>query len=192
MDAQDDIREDIWDGDSLSTFLDDAKAAEAVAERRRERRLAQLSAEEADLRSTFRFLSQAGHEVTLHTTTGRQYAGQIVGVARDAVELNTVETGRVLVRLPAVAWITSQPGRRAPSARHERSAAAEELPRLLDILATDAADRPRVRVFCGNAVLTGDLRSVGQDVIHLELDGAGQQSIINLEAVSELVIVTGV
>ena len=140
-------------------------------------------------------LAEGPEELTIRMASGRLLRGWVHLVALDAVALRTA-AGLSLLRLDAIAWV-----RRVPDSRPDTPAAGPTHPRratvgstrshsattepagdrpaarpvsFVALVAGLAADRPRVSlaVTGENTLLTGELRSVGLDVVTVRLDGA--------------------
>ena len=175
----------------LGRWRGEQEAAEAARSRTRERWLRQQAAEAARLSSVALDLAERGAVVTLTTTTGSTHAATVVGVAREFVVLRSSGGRLTFVRWSCVAAIRLPAGERAGEADADRDAPLDV--RLAHALAGLVADRPRVRVLtvgCADA-WTGELRSVGRDVITLRLDGAGPGGdavYLALDAVAEVTV----
>ena len=181
-----------WDGD-LTRLISSVRADDARGSRRRERSLRAAASAEATMGGVLLDLAEAREELTIRMTSGRLLRGWVDLVALDAVALRTA-AGLSLLRLDAITWV-----RRVPDSRLDAPAAGPMRPHpatigsthsnttepagdrpaarpvsFVALLAGLAADRPRVSlaVTGENSLLTGELRSVGVDVVTVRLDGA--------------------
>ena len=158
----------------LARWSGDRAADEAAAARSRERWLRQQAAEDARFAGVLVDLAERALPVTVATTAGPVVRGRLAAVASDFVAVVPSGEGAggraTLVQLGAVAWVRPEPGRRGGEAAAERAAPGQGT--LAAALARLADDRPRVTVTtAGGAALTGELRSVGADVVTLRMDG---------------------
>jgi hypothetical protein len=178
--------------DPLLDFVDEARAAEHLEARQRERRLLQQAEEEASLAGTLLDLAERGTAVTVRTETGRAHRGLITTVAHDFVALRTDGGTDLLVRLAAVVVVRPHAGERQPAATGDRPAPSDA--RLVEVLAELAPDRTRVGITCRGVAerLAGELRAVGLDVVTLRLDGdPGQLCYVQAQSVLEVFFTSG-
>lgn len=152
--------------DPLLELLDDARAADAGARRDRERNLRRQAEEDASLVGTLVDLAERGGPVTVRTTTGRAHTGRLLALGADFVVVRTDHGADVFVTLGAVAAVRAGRGDAATGDRPTPSAT-----RLLDVLATAAAEHPRVSLLVAGETVAGELRAVGSDVVTVLLDG---------------------
>ena len=163
----------------LEAWAAEARAREAAESRVRERWLRTQAEEGAGFTGVLSGLVERGGTVTLMTIGGRALAGRLTAVGADFVALTLPGGRRTLVTLNALAWVQAAPGtRRAGDAAlgdRELDEDATAAAALVDVLAQAAANRPRVAVQTAGAGITGELRSVGVDVLALQLATAGDQ-----------------
>lgn len=178
--------------DPFQHLLDDARADEAARSRSVERWQRQRAVEGATFAGVLLDLGEGGGVVTVTTEAGSDHRGRIAGVARDFVEVRTGAGRTVYVRLEALAVLRpgGHAGHGAASAErvgHHDRTLGEQLGRL-------AADRPRVTLVAtaDREPLTGELRSVGDDVITLRLDGPSRDvAYVRVASVTEVVVRDG-
>jgi hypothetical protein len=178
---------------ALERFVADARSDLAARARGRQRWLGVQAAEETSLVGVVWDLAERAASASVTTTAGRQHHGRVSGAGVDFVCLRPAGDGLVLLPLHAVAAIRPEPGAVVAGDR-----SVDEIPDATDLrstLAELAADRPRIStVAIGSGdVVTGELRSVGLDVIVVAM---GQQSrdvaYLRLSSLAELsVIVSG-
>lgn len=162
-------------------LLDEGRADELVAARARERALARMVHEGAQLAGTLVDLAESGSTVVVRTESGRSHHGAIIEVGSDYCKLRADSGAQPLVRLSAVVSVRPHAGERQPPATSDRAPARDH--RLVEALGWVVEDRPRVMlVVRGGEVLAGQLRSVGSDVVTLRLDGEGGQGCYVAEA----------
>jgi hypothetical protein len=152
-----------FDGD-LVRLVADARAADAARSRSRERNLRTSALTEATLAGVLLDLAERGDRVSVRTEFGRTLSGHVTLVAQDGVVLEgTLGTsylrfdGIATVRCPASRLLVEPSGDRRPP----RSAT------LAALLADLAPERPRVAIAVTGerALLSGELRAVGSDVV---------------------------
>jgi hypothetical protein len=167
-----------------------ARAREATDARSRERSLRRQAAEEATLAGHLMDLAEAGSTVILRTTTGRRHHGAVVAVGYDFVSVSSPTGRTVYVAIDAVAVV--QPtarARRSPEALGSARPVTTELT-LAEALREAAADRPRAQLRLRGGpedALTGELRSVGLDVLGIVTDGdPTAPAYVRLASVSEI------
>ena len=158
--------------DPLVGLTDDARVADAIAQRAGQRDLTARATELATLVGTLRDLAERQAGVGVTTTSGRTYRGSLVAVAADHLVLATPARQRAFVRLDRVAVVRPDPDGRVPVAQGEREHAQDLL--LLERCARWVVDRPAVAVAVagGSDLLRGRLLAVADDVLSLALDGS--------------------
>ena len=176
----------------LSRWTGDQIVDEATRSRTRERWLRQQQHEGATFGGLVLDLVELGAEVTVRTTSGRTHAGGLSGAGPDFIVVRTRGGAPTFIALSAVAFLRPPPGHRLAEAASDR-----ELPggaSLTEVVITLAVDRPRVQVVTAGAddVITGDLRSVGTDVVTIRLDGDGATGsgnlYVRLDTITELTL----
>lgn len=173
-------------GSGLSPFEEierwaaEARARDAVDARVRERWLRRQAEEEATFAGLLVDLAERQVGVVVTTTANRRHAGVVEAVGADFVALHGPAGRTAIVALASVASVasvaslgTGGPGdgrRRALTGRDDRASRSLTVS-LADVLAHAAANYPRVQVHAGTAIVVGELRTVGADVISVHTDG---------------------
>jgi len=172
----------------LARLVGDEQAGEAARSRARERWLRQQATAEATLVGLLVDLAEEGADVTVRTTSGRAHQGPIVAVGRDFVIVG-VSRGHVCITLDALATARRRPGRHRSETTGDRPAPRSLT--LADHLAALAPEAPRVSLAAAGepVLLTGELRSVGRDVMTVRLDGEPPvTAYVALRSVSEVLV----
>ena len=168
----------------LARWAGDRRADDEARSRSEEAWLRRQADEEARFTGVALDLAEQGANVTVRTTAGRRHHGAVLAVADDFLVLHA-GTGRpVFLPYRAIAVVRSS-GTAAGATR-----VAPLGTRLVHALAGIAADRPRVLVVVeGDESITGELRSVGRDVLALRIDG-GEPALahIRIDAVNEVTL----
>ena len=165
------------DFDDVDAWAADARARDAAESRVRERWLRTQAEEGAQFTAVLAGLAEQGGPVTVMTAAGRPRSGRIAAVGDDFVALVLPGGRRTLIALDAVDWVQPAPApgrRRAETGLGDRDDLADDEPTpaaLVDVLAQAVAHRPRVAIEAAGATLTGELRSVGLDLLALETGG---------------------
>jgi len=160
----------------LAVLIGDAHAVAATEARIRERHLRDAAAGDATLLGVLLDVAERRQPVSLRSRSGRTVQGWVVVVASDAV---VVEGGGGLLtylRVASLATVRPATGPLAPKSGRSDEAGNRRPPRATSfaaLIADLAADRPRVAldVEGEGGLLTGELRSVGVDLLRLRLDG---------------------
>ena len=171
--------------DHLERWAAEARAREAAEARVRERWLRTQAEEGARLGLVLAGLAERRAEVVVTTIGGRTVPGRLTGVGQDFVAVE--RAGVTLVALHAVAWLRESPGhapRSSPATGPDEELDADGAEdrglgregvgpgaSLAGVLAQAVAHRPRVTVVTDAASLTGELRTVGLDVLVLRTPG---------------------
>lgn len=151
----------------LDRWVAEARVDEAALQRARERWLRDVAEQEATFSGVLTELAErrAGVTVGMH---GRRHHGVIVAIGVDFVALRGSTGGDVLLALHEIGMVRITGS--ASDVVGDRMVSTEL--RLSDVLAELAVDRDRVRlVTSAGDVVSGSLRSVGQDVIVVRTDG---------------------
>jgi hypothetical protein len=166
--------------DDLERWAAEARAREAAEARVRERWLRTQAEEGSRLGLVLAGMAERRAEVVVTTVGGRAVTGRLTAVGEDFVAVAPPSGRTTLVALPAVAWVREAPGDRRRSApavgpdegldttSDEGLLAAASL---ASVLARAVANRPRIAVQAEGAALSGELRTVGVDVLVLEIAG---------------------
>jgi hypothetical protein len=166
--------------DDLERWAAEARAREAAEARVRERWLRTQAEEGSRLGLVLAGMAERRAEIIVTTVTGRAVAGRLTAVGEDFLAMTAPGRRMTLVALPAVAWVREAPGdrrRAAPAVGPDEEldpTSDEGLPAaasLASVLARAVADRPRIAVQAEGAALSGLLRTVGMDVLVLEIAG---------------------
>jgi hypothetical protein len=160
----------------LARWAGQARAADTARDRSRERWLRQQAAEEATFTGVALDLAERRCAVAIGTANGRTLRGALSAVARDF----WVVDGDGVATFVAAAYVVSVrplPGTGGGDATGDRADVLDM--RLVDALTAIVGDRPRVRlaVMGDNEVMTGELRTVGADVLTVRPDTANRQPV---------------
>lgn len=158
--------------DAFVELLDEARAADVLAARARERVLRRMAEEGAELAGTLVDLAEQATPVAVATVAGRRHHAVVVGVGGDYCVLRAGSGAEVHLRLDAITTVRPQPGERHDVASGERRPVTDRL--LAEVLGRMAGERPRVSLFTRTGELVaGTLQGAGTDVISVRLDGTG-------------------
>jgi hypothetical protein len=158
----------------LDEWLADARVESSADARAKEHWLRAAADADATFAGILLDLAERAVGVAVATVAGRRLHGVVVVLGADFFALRVASGGEVLVALRAIASVRTAPT--VGVAGGERVVTTGL--RLQDVLGALAAERARVRlvVLDGGEVVSGELRSVGQDVVTLRTDGEGQAS----------------
>jgi hypothetical protein len=191
IDGGDHAADGTWDGD-LSRMISSVRADDARASRRRERTLRAAASAEATMAGVLLDLAEGRQQLTIRMTSGRHVRGSVELVALDAVALRTGAGLLTLLRLDAIVWVRRVPGQAGEPAIEPAGDRPAARPATFAALAAGlAAERPHVSLAVTGepSLLTGELRSVGVDVLTVRLDGAPPvTAYISAPQVSELTV----
>lgn len=170
----------------LAGWVAEGRVDAAAAARARQRWLERSAAEEATLAGVLVELGERGHTVTVRTVGGNSVRGLVAAIGADFVVLREDRRGDVILPLSSVATVRGAPG--------DEPAVGDRALSLVIVLAEAlvelAADRPEVVVSVGGHELCGKLRSAGQDVIAIAVDGAQRELIqVAVSAIDHLIVV---
>jgi hypothetical protein len=166
----------------------EVRARDAADARVRERWLRRSAEEEADFAGLLLDLAERRVAAVITTSSGRRHPGRVAAVGADFVAVRTEGDRTTLVALAAVAAVRvtglgPATGGRAQARDEGRSLTVS----VADVLAHAAGRRPRLHVHCDAATVTGELRSVGTDVVTLRTDGdPSSLAYVSLASVSEI------
>ncbi|MFN2607015.1 MAG: hypothetical protein ABR511_03830 [Acidimicrobiales bacterium] len=172
------MAEDGWDDfEDVERWAAGARAQDAAEGRLRERWLRRQAEEEAAFAGVLVDLAERAAPVVLATTGGRHLVGPVLAVGADFAALRTAGGRTTMVALGAVASVQAargaavrDPGRAAADSRHG-GPAARRTATVADVLAHAVERRPRVQLRAGAALVVGELRAVGADVVTVHTDG---------------------
>jgi hypothetical protein len=169
---------------ALTRWAAEAQVDEAARARSRERWLQKQAEEETTFVSVVADLAERDRAVLIQMANGRRHRGIIAVLGVDFVGVRTDTGIDVFVALDAIASVRSGPN--DPAALSGRTVALQLL--LSDAIIAMAEDRPRVTVAtAADGVINSDLRSVGQDVITIRVDGDTRANIyVPIHAISEI------
>jgi hypothetical protein len=171
----------------LDAWLADARVEQSADARAREHWLREAADADATFSGVLLDLAERGVALALATVAGRRHRGVVRVIGADFVALRAGAGHEVLVAMRAIASVRT--GDAAGTTAGERVVTTEL--RLADVLGELAVDRARVRIFVLDAseAVSGDLRSVGQDVVTVRTDGEPRgTAYVRTEAVAEVVV----
>jgi hypothetical protein len=170
----------------LVGLLDEARRAEAVAQRSRQRWLQEQAQESATFAGTLIDLAEARRSVVVETAVGSHHTGRIRDVGADVCLIETRSAQLVALRLSAVASVrTLDDHWPLPSSDRELRRARTFHAHMADLV----AQRRWGCVVMSTVPVTGRLWALGADVVTVKLDtgGSGGFRACNLAAVTEVV-----
>lgn len=172
---------------ALRRWSSEARIDEATAARARQRWLQQQAEEEATTAGVLCDLAERRVPVSIETTVGRRHRGRVAAVARDFAVVRLDGGREVLLALAGVASIRPEPGVEPPVGDRR----VEVDLGLIDALAYVAGERPRVLVITrGGDHVAGVLRTIGQDLLSVALDGDARAVVfVPVDAVVEVGLV---
>lgn len=171
-------------------LLDDARQAEAVADRARRRILAEADDQDAMFTTSLRAAAEAGGVVMAETTVGRTVRGRIdaVGDEHVVVEDPTATSYVRIDQLTAVRGVTGAPAVRATAA----SDAAVPTRSLGEVLTELAHERTAVDVhLVGGGVVRGAVWRAGADVLTVRAAVTGDESLVQLRLAAIITVHRG-
>lgn len=155
--------------EALPRWTAQARVEQRALERAREASLRRQAAESATVAGCLLDLAERGAAVGITTVAGRNLHGTITTVGLDYVRLASLWHRDVIVPFAAILVIRPKPG--DAEALGGRPPAADLT--LGEALAELAHDRPRMvlALRTPDQTVSGELRSVGADVVNVSLDG---------------------
>jgi hypothetical protein len=186
--ASDDNLDDLDAG--LARLVGDTRAADAARSRMRERTLRDAAGADATLAGILLDFAEAEARVAARTVFGRTVHGRVAVVASDAVVIESEAGLPTYLRLDGVAWVRRQPGS-APRADVSGDRPPPRTATFSALVGALAGERPRVAlaVLGEAALLSGELRAAGSDVLTLRLDGDPPVTVyVALAQVSEVTV----
>lgn len=171
---------------ALTRWAAEAAVDEAAQARSRRRWLQRQAEEETTFASVLADLADRGRPVLVQMANNRRHRGSIEVLGVDFVGIRTDTGVDVLAALDRIASVRGGP--RDEAALSGRSVAMRL--RLSDAVAAMAEERPRVTVAtAADGAVNGDLRSVGQDVVTIRVDGDTRANVyVPIGAISEIAI----
>lgn len=159
-------------------LVDDARHAQAVADRSQRRLLLEADEQDATFRSSLEQLAESGGEVVLETTVGRIVRGSVRALAADHVVVT--EAGATSwVRLDAATVLRVPRGGSVRAGGGDRAARAPVA--LVDALRGLVEDRQDVEVvFEGGGAVRGTAAGAGRDVLVLRDTVTGSRALVHL------------
>ena len=172
----------------LDAWLDEARLERSADARTREHWLRAAADADATFSGVLLDLAERGVPLAVATTAGRRHRGVIQVVGADFVALRVGSGREVLLAAGALASVRTSNA--AGITAGERVVTTDL--RLVDVLGELAGDRARVRLLVLDAseAVSGELRSVGQDVVTIRTDGEGRgTAYVRADAVTEVALV---
>lgn len=170
--------------DRLERWVAELRTDDAARGRARTSWLARQAEEEATLAGVLTDLAERGRPVVVSVRGGGRHRGVLRLVGVDFCALQTPTGADVVVAFAAVTAVAAQPGETAVTG-DRGDLAATTLGHALAALA-GAGRRVRVLALGGGDALSGELRSVGRDVVALRLDGTGGTVYVPLASLAEV------
>lgn len=167
-------------------LLDEARQAQAVADRSQRRLLAEADDQDATFLGSLEELAESGATVVLETTVGRVVRGHVRALAADHVVVES-EHGSAWVRLGAVTVL------RASRQSTVRAGGGERPSRpavpFADSLRSLVEERASVEVaFEGGASARGVAIAAGRDVLTLRNPATGERSLAHLQRAAVVLV----
>lgn len=159
-------------------LLDDARQAQAVADRSQRRLLAEAGDQDATFLGSLEGVAESGTTVVLDTTVGRRVRGRVRVLTADHVVVDTGH-GTTWVRLQAVTVL------QVPRSADVRASGGERPQRppvpLTDALRTLVEERTDIEVaFEGGSSVRGTAVAAGRDVLTLREPTSGTRTLVHL------------
>lgn len=173
--------------DRLESWVADARVEGSADARARERWLHAAAEADATFAGVLLDLAERGTAVAVSTSGGRRHHGGIEVLGVDFVALRLASGGEVLLALAAVTAVRTAP--LADAALGERVVTTEL--RLADVLAELAVEQVRVLLVSADGAesVAGELRTVGQDVVTVRVDGEPPATAyVPLRAITEVAL----
>jgi hypothetical protein len=171
----------------LDAWLADARVEGSADARAREHWLRAAADADATFAGILLDLAERGVGIAVATVAERRHQGVVQVLGADFLALRSATGAEVLLALASVASVRTAPA--AGVSAGERVVTTDL--RLSDVLAELAVERARVRlvVLDGREAVTGELRSVGQDVVTVRTHGeAPATAYVRIAAVAEVVL----
>lgn len=160
-------------------LLDDARHAQAVADRAQRRLLTEADDQDATFLGSLEEVAETGAVVVLETTVGRRIRGTITQLSGDHVVLEG-DHGTAWVRLRAITVLRVDRNTVVRAGGGER-ARRQDVP-LSEALRALVEDRSDVDVvFDGGTSVRGTALAVGRDVLTLRNPATGERALAYLQ-----------
>ncbi len=174
-------------GARLDAWLADARVERSADARTREHWLRAAADADATFAGVLLDLAERGVALAVATVAGRRHRGLVQVIGADFVALRVASGHEVLLAMRSIASVRTSSA--AGVTVGERVVTTDL--RLGDVLGELAADRARVRLLVLDAsdAVSGELRSVGQDVVAVRTDGeGGGVAYVRTDAVAEVAL----
>lgn len=174
----------------LHRLVADAAAESAARERAQERALRETAELEATFVGVVVDLAEQGSAVVVRTAAGRTHRGRVIGVGTGAIAVRDDGRPPVLIAMSAVTSVRPHAAHADPSRDIAGGRPAPLDVSLVRLLGALAEERPRVQVSCaGEEPVTGELRSVGRDLLTVRLDSDRRlRAHVPVAAVADVVL----
>lgn len=174
--------------DALIDLVDQARAEDAAASRRRRGWLRRQATEDASLVGVLTTLAEQGATVAVTTSGGRRFVGPVRGAGACLVAIE-VTGGRAYVDIGAVETIrnTAPEGVGVPDPVGHRGGADPVT--MADVLHLATVDRPGLVIGLRSGErVAGELIAAGRDVVMVRPDGRRSVVYASLASVSDVVL----
>ena len=171
----------------LDAWLADARVEGSADARAKERWLRAAADADATFAGILLDLAERGVGIAVATVAERQLHGVVQVIGADFIGVRVSSGQEVLLALAAIASVRTAPA--VGVSAGERVVTTDF--RLSDVLGELAVERARVQlvVLDTKDVVTGELRSVGQDVVTVRTDGeATATAYVRTAALAEVVL----
>ena len=171
----------------LDAWLADARVERSADARSREHWLRAAADADATFAGVLLDLAERGVALAIATVAGRRHRGVVQVLGADFVALRVAAGREVLLAIHAIASVRTSDS--AGTTAGERVVTTDL--RLGDVLGELAADRARARLFVLDAsdAVSGELRSVGQDIVTIRTDSEGRgAAYVRTDAVAEVAL----
>jgi hypothetical protein len=178
--------------DDLARWSAEARADAAAAARAKERWLRHQAGEDATLAGLLVDLAERRMPAVVVVDGDRRHWGTLTAVGADYVLLREAADRDVYVALAAISAVRPDAVATGDTATPPGSRPVEADSQFAAVLATLAADRPRVAItaFGTSEAWRGELRGAGRDLVVVHLDGGARSTAyIPVAAIAEVVVV---
>lgn len=171
--------------EGLERWVADGRVDESARARSRERWLRQAAEDDATLAGVLIDLAERWVSVSVATVGGRRHVGTVTAIGADFVALRLGTGAHCLLAMAALSVVRTAPA--AGTAVGDRPVRTSL--DLVGALAGLAAEHERAMLVTagGNEAVTGELRSVGRDVVVVRTDGARRSTAyVAISSVAEV------